>query len=94
MKDDFFFAVMDLHLKQDNAELVNLILPEVFSTFGTLMLQSRGQPRDKILQVGVFQGPPDFFVSVLTERVQVHTQGTREQHRLLGRERGGEYRAS
>jgi len=93
LKDDFFFAVMDLHLKQDNAGLVNPILPEVFSTLGTFMLQSRGQPRDKVLQVGVFQGPPDFFVSVLTERVQVHTQSTREQHGLLGRERG-EYRAS
>ena len=47
------------------------------------MLQSGGQVLDEGLQMGVLQGRPYLVVRVLVKRVQVLTQSSREQHRVL-----------
>ncbi|TNN53940.1 hypothetical protein EYF80_035838 [Liparis tanakae] len=42
---------------------------------------------DKLVEVGLFQSPPHFFIAVLLKGVQVHLQCAGEEDGLLGRRR-------
>lgn len=67
-----------------SSRLSPLNTPEVLSSLRTLQLQFCRLVADKLVEVRVLQGFPHVFVAVLVKGVQVHSQGPREQHGLLG----------
>lgn len=48
------------------------IIPEVLSSFTTLMAELVGQARHKALQMGILQSPPYFLIRVAVKRIKVH----------------------
>lgn len=48
------------------------------------MVEFVRQARDKVLEMREFQSSPHLLISVAIEGIQIHTQGTREQHWILG----------
>lgn len=58
-------------------------VPQILAPFPTVILQGRGQALDKVLEVGVLQGPPQCLVIVAIHRIQVHPQRSRKQNWVL-----------
>lgn len=53
-------------------------VPQILAPFPTVILQGRGQALDKVLEVGVLQGPPQCLIIVAIHRIQVHPQRSRK----------------
>lgn len=58
-------------------------VPQILAPFPTVILQGRGQALDKVLEVGVLQGPPQCLVIVSIHWIQVHPQRARKQNWVL-----------
>lgn len=61
--------------------------PEVLSSLGALQVQFCRLVADKLVEVGLLQSPPHFFIAVLLKGVQVHLQCAGEEDGLLGQRR-------
>ena len=57
--------------------------PEIFPVFTTLVVEPLLQVGDVALEVSLLQGRPHLLVRVLTGRVHVKPEGTREQYWIL-----------
>lgn len=58
-------------------------VPEILSTLWTLMVEFVRQARHKVLEMCEFQSSPHLLIGVAIEGIQIHTQGTWEQHWIL-----------
>lgn len=63
-------------------------IPEVLTTFSTLMIKFIRKGRYKVFQVSQFQRPPNVFIRMLVKRIKIHTQRARKQYWILVIERG------
>ena len=62
---------------------VEVFSPEIFPVFTALVVEPLLEVGDVALEVSLLQGRPHLLVRVLTRRVHVKPQGTREQYWIL-----------
>lgn len=59
-------------------------VPEVFAPFRAFVVEFIRQIGDKVFEVRQLQRTPHLLICVGVKWVEVHAEGAREQHRVLG----------
>ena len=63
--------------------ILRLCSPQILATFTAFVLQLSWQRTHELFEMSVFQRSPYLLVREYIERVQIHTQRSRKQNRIL-----------
>lgn len=70
----FFWQLRYMKFLVVSTAVHKAVIPEVLSSFTTLMAEFVGQAGHKALEMGILQSPPYFLIRVAVKRIQVHPQ--------------------